>query len=139
MLSKHQSVSSAETGLTLDLSGGEAVRLERNVRPQLHFFWFGRCVSELAAADFEAALLRPSRSTFDAAVPADAEVTFSGCLWASALPEAVFDACSVLELRRTPEALVPTGLDVVSPFFAMTFPLWSNARIKRRAVFRASA
>jgi hypothetical protein len=80
----------------------------------------------LAAADFEAAPLRPSRSTFEAAVPADAEVNFPGRLWASALPDAVFDACPVLGFRRTPEALVPTRLDVVSPFFTIIFPLWLN-------------
>jgi hypothetical protein len=113
--------------LTPELSGGEAVRLERNVRPQPHFL-FGRWVSVLAAADFDAELLRPSRRTFDAAVPADEEVTLPACLCASALPDAVFDAAPVLGLRRTPEAFVPTDLEVVSPFFAITFLLWSNAK-----------
>lgn len=83
-------------------------------------------MSVLAAADFEAGLLRPSRSTFDAALPAAGDVTLPGCLCANALPDADLDALPVLGLRRTPEAFVPTDLEVVSPFFAMTFHLLSN-------------
>lgn len=42
------------------------------------YFFDGRSESALAAADFNAALVRPSPKSFDAALPASAEVVFFG-------------------------------------------------------------
>jgi hypothetical protein len=50
------------------------------------------CDNALAAADLDAALVRPSRRTDDAAVAAFDEVVFAGAPdWDNALPAAVFD------------------------------------------------
>lgn len=50
------------------------------------------CANALAAADLDAALVRPSRRTDDAAVAAFDDVVFAGAPdWDSALPAAVFD------------------------------------------------
>jgi hypothetical protein len=65
----------------------------------------GFCERALPAADFDAALVRPSRSVLDAALPALAEVDFPGALtWDSALPAAVFDAAPVDLLPKVFEA-----------------------------------
>lgn len=85
-----------------------------------HLRLSGRWVSALAATDLDAALVLPSRKTFDADAPTFADVTFPDCRCDKALPAAALDALLVLELRRTPDALVLTTLDVVSPFLATT-------------------
>lgn len=57
------------------------------------------------AADFEAALVRPSRSTWEAAVTARADVCSLGAaFWVNALPAAVFEAAPVDPLDRTFDA-----------------------------------
>lgn len=65
-----------------------------------YFFFLGRAWdSALPAADFELALVRPSRSTLDAALAAVEEVTFLGALVCeSALPPAVLEVLLVLLL-----------------------------------------
>ena len=69
--------------------------------PQLsHFFLRPFCASALPAADFDDLLVRPSRSTFDAALAARAEVCFLGAFRCDkALPPADFDAVPVALLR----------------------------------------
>jgi hypothetical protein len=73
----------------------------------------------LPATDFESALLRPSRKTFEAAVAAAAEVSFSGDdAWARALAEAVFEALPVLLDFRFAEAF-----DAISSLVTFLFIL----------------
>ena len=60
-----------------------------NHRQKNHFLF--RWAKVDPAALFAAALVRPSRSTVDAAVAAFAEVTFAGATWASALPALDFE------------------------------------------------
>lgn len=72
-----------------------------------------------AAADFEAALVRPSCKTFDAAVAAFADVVF-GVLaaWDKALAAAVLEATPVDLLCRTADAFCATVALVVFPLCA---------------------
>lgn len=74
----------------------------------LHFFLLplaALCDRALPAADFDAALVRPSRRTFEAARAADAEVTFFGAfLCESALPAARLDVALADLLRRVFDA-----------------------------------
>ncbi len=59
----------------------------------------------LAAAVFEALLVRPSLKTFEAALAALGDVTSPGALlWVRALPAAVLDALLVDGLLRTLDA-----------------------------------
>lgn len=70
-------------------------------------YFFERCASAEAAAVLVAALDRPSRNAFEAAVAAVADVTLAGddaC--DSALPAADLEVAPVELLPRTPEALV---------------------------------
>jgi len=67
-------------------------------------FFLPACESALPAADFEAALVRPSRITLEAALAAFDEVVFLGAsVCESALPAAAFDLepveplCSVFD------------------------------------------
>lgn len=83
-------------------------------------------MSVLAAADLDARLVRPSRRTCDADLAAAADVTFPGCLCDMALPAPALEFFPVLDPRSTDEAFDPTGLEVVSPFFAIIFLLWPN-------------
>lgn len=85
----------------------------------LYRFLLERCESADAAADFDAALVLPSRSTCDAAVAAPADVVFGGALTCDrALPAADFEPAPVEPLRRTLDALVaafaPVTLVVIS-------------------------
>jgi hypothetical protein len=64
-------------------------------------------------------LVRPSRSTDDAAVPAFLDVTFLGAfVWDSALPADVFDLPPVVLLRRVLDALL-AALGLVTFDFAI--------------------
>jgi hypothetical protein len=54
----------------------------------------------------DAALVRPSRSTFDAAVAAFVDVTFGGLTCASELPAALFDDFPVEVLDNTFDAFL---------------------------------
>lgn len=66
----------------------------------------GLCAKALADAVFESLLVRPSRSTFEAAVAAVAEVTFLGAFVCdNALPAAVLDFGAVLAFVRVFDAL----------------------------------
>ncbi len=80
------------------------------------------CDSALPAADFEALLVLPSLSVFDAAVAARAEVVFLGALvCASALAAAVFDALPVDLLVNVFDAF-DAALDPVTLLCAMLMP-----------------
>jgi hypothetical protein len=46
---------------------------------QIYFFLFGFWVNVLAAAAFDAALVRPSRSTCDAAFATEGDVVLPAC------------------------------------------------------------
>jgi hypothetical protein len=79
-------------------------------------FFFPACANALAAADFEAALVRPSRSTEDAAVAAFEDVVFAGApVWERALAAAVLEREPVDALLRVCEALVAAFVPVVFP------------------------
>jgi hypothetical protein len=86
------------------------------------FYYFLRCESALPAADFDAAEVRPSRSTWDAAVAARAEVrSLFVRLCVSALPAAMREFCPVLLDANTfaaaRAALGPVDFDTVtSPY-----------------------
>jgi hypothetical protein len=81
----------------------------------------GFCANALPAADLESLLVRPSLNTFDAAVAAFAEVTFSGALVCdSVLPAAVFDFWAVLVLVSVFDAL-DAALWLVTLGFVMMF------------------
>jgi hypothetical protein len=54
---------------------------------------------------------------------AAADETLPGCLCDKALPALALEFLPVLDPRSTDEAFEPTGLEVVSPFLAMTFLL----------------
>lgn len=84
-----------------------------------YFAYFLRCESALPAADFDAAEVRPSRNTCDAALAAARDVDSRG-LWAcvKALAAAVFDALPVLEEFNTFAAAVAALEPVV--LFAMS-------------------
>ena len=72
-----------------------------------------RCDNVLAAADFDALLLRPSRNTFDAADAARADETLFGAfVWANALPADVLDFEPVDLLRIVLDALDAAFLPV---------------------------
>ncbi len=79
-----------------------------------------RCDNAEPAALLDAALVRPSCNTFEAAVAAFAEVTFEVCDWDNALPAAVFEFLPVEALSRTFDALWAAFAPVVLP--AMAFP-----------------
>lgn len=86
-----------------------------------YFFFEGRCESALAAADFDAALVRPSPSTFDAALPALAEVLFFDApVCESALPAAFLEAAPVDPLRSVFDAADAALLPVVFPLAIAT-------------------
>jgi hypothetical protein len=59
-----------------------------------------------------AAAVRPSRSAFDAAVAAGADVCLLVFRWESAEPAADFDVLAVSEPRRVFEAFVAAAFDV---------------------------
>jgi hypothetical protein len=91
-----------------------------------HYFlpFDGRCESALAAADFDAALVRPSLSTFDAALAALAEVVFFGApAWESALPAAFFEVAPVDLLMSVFDAADADLLPVVFDFAIFGSPL----------------
>ena len=71
------------------------------------YFFRGACANALAAADFDAGLVRPSRKTFDAADALEADVCFAGedaC--DSALAAADLEAAPVFGLLRVFDAAV---------------------------------
>jgi hypothetical protein len=71
------------------------------------------CESALPAADFDALLVRPSLSVFDAAVAASLDVDFDGAFVCErALPAADFDFALVDLLERVSEALEAAVLPV---------------------------
>ena len=73
----------------------------------------GVCDSALAAADFDAALVRPSRRVADARVAAEADVTLGGAfLCESALAAALLAFGDALGLRITAEAFEAARLPV---------------------------
>lgn len=71
-------------------------------------YFFFACARAEPAADLDAALVRPSLRTAEAAVAAFADVTFDGATCASELPAALFDALPVDPLERTVDDLVAT-------------------------------
>lgn len=71
------------------------------------------CESALPATDFEALLVRPSRSVFEAADAALAEVVLLDPVWESALPAADFEVLLVDLLARVFDALEDALLPVV--------------------------
>lgn len=77
-----------------------------------HFF---RCAKADPAALFDAALVRPSRNTADAAVAAFAEVTLVGATCDSVLPALVLEFAPVELLCRTFDALL-AALEPVTLF-----------------------
>lgn len=82
----------------------------------------GRCANALAAAVFDAAPVLPSRSTFEAAVAAFAEVDSAELrTWVSVLPAAVLDASPVFDDARTLAAAV-AAFDPVVLLVAMCHP-----------------
>lgn len=83
--------------------------------------YFFRCDRAEPAALFEAALVRPSRITCEAAVAALADVTLLFPVWARVLPAAVFEACPVAVLDKTLLALLAAELLVT--LVAMHFSL----------------
>jgi hypothetical protein len=86
----------------------------------LVFFVEGFCANALPAAAFESLLVRPSRNTLDAAVAAEAEVTFFGALVCdNALAATVLDFDAVLVLVIVFDALVATFELVTFPFVMM--------------------
>jgi hypothetical protein len=86
-----------------------------------HFFLMpARWASADPAALLEAALVRPSRKTADAAVAAFADVALGGATCDNALPAADFDAFPVELLERTEEELFATLLPVI--FVAILHP-----------------
>jgi hypothetical protein len=85
-------------------------------REKRHFF-LPACDSALAAADLEAALVRPSRITDEAAVAALDDVVLAGAaVCESALAAAVFDRAPV-----EPLCIVRDALDAA--LLPVTFPL----------------
>lgn len=94
------------------------------MRPLLGAYFFdGRCASALAAADFDAALVRPSPSTLDAAVAAFAEVVFFGApVCERALPPAFLDAEPVDPLLSVFDAADAALLPVVFPLAIGNLP-----------------
>lgn len=83
----------------------------------------GVCANALPAADFEALLVRPSRSVFEAADAAVWLVCLAGALRCDrALPPAVFDASPVDLLESVLDALVAAGLLVTLRFLDMVLP-----------------
>jgi hypothetical protein len=72
----------------------------------------------------DALLVRPSRSTEDAALAAFSDVTFFGALaCASALAAAVFDLVEVLGLRRVRDAFLATSVLVTLDLGTARLPL----------------
>lgn len=90
------------------------------------YYFFVRCDRALPAADFDAAEVRPSRKTLEAALPAAREVDSLG-LWAcvKALAAAVFDALPVLEEFSTFAAAV-AALEPVVLFAMFAFYLFGQ-------------
>lgn len=92
------------------------------VAPPGYITYFLRCESALPAADFDAAEVRPSRRTLDAALAAAREVDSRGlCACVKALAAAVFEALPVLDELSTfaaaLAALGPVVLVVILLFF----------------------
>lgn len=86
--------------------------------PLSWFAYLPRCESALPAADFDAAEVRPSRSTFDAADAARADVrSLFVRLWVNVLPAAVRELRPVLLDASTFAAAFaafgPVVLDIV--------------------------
>ena len=77
-----------------------------------YFFPCARCANAEPAALLEAALVRPSRKTADAALAALAEVTFDGETCESVLPALALEFAPVELLDRTFDALVAALLPV---------------------------
>lgn len=71
-------------------------------------YFFLVCASAEPAADFDAALVLPSRRTAEAAVAAFAKVAFGGETCDRELPAALFEALPVDALERTADALRAT-------------------------------
>lgn len=95
----------------------EAARLPRAHR----FLPFAACERALAAADLEAVLVRPSRSTLEAALAALDDVVFFGApVWESALPAVVLDFPPVELLRNVADALDAAFAPVVLPLAMAT-------------------
>lgn len=75
------------------------------------------CASALPAADFEAAPVLPSRSTFDASLATREDVCSLGeFFWVNALPAAAFDAVPVDLLNKTRDAALAALLPVAFEF-----------------------
>lgn len=93
------------------------------------YFLF-RCDSALPAADLDAVLVRPSRSTFEAAAAVAADVTSRDFVCVSALPAALFEAFPVSGLRSVCDAalaaagLVDLGFDMTLPPYS--WPSWTR-------------
>jgi len=71
-------------------------------------FFAGACASTEPAADFAAALTRPSRITFDAVVASRGEVVFFGLTCESALPATDFEDLPVEGFSSNLAAFVAT-------------------------------
>ena len=75
-------------------------------------YFFFVCANAEPAADFDAALVLPSRSTADAAVAAFDDVTFDGETCERELPAALRDALPVEELESTADDFVAAPEEV---------------------------
>jgi hypothetical protein len=75
-------------------------------------YFFFACDNAEPAALLEAALVRPSCRTFEAAVAAFAEVTLLLPVWDNVLPAADFEAVPVEELDRTLLAFLAAAVPV---------------------------
>jgi hypothetical protein len=94
------------------------VRASLPTRTRCAYFFFPpfACERALPAALLEAALVRPSRRTEEAALADFDEVVFFGALvWDSALPAAVFERLPVAPLCSVLEALDAALDPVVFP------------------------
>lgn len=97
------------------------------------FFW----AKALPAADFEAALVRLSCSTFEAALAAGAEVVFFGAFTcASALPAADFDFAPVCGERRVFDAFLAAARPVVFGFATVLDPFHPKPRYSTQRTVR---
>ena len=84
----------------------------------------------LPAADFDALLVLPSRSVFEAALAAFDDVCLAGdFLWERALPAADFDFELVFLLLRVFDALLAAFRPVTFLFATFSFPLKVNIEI----------
>lgn len=102
-----------ELARQVDSDHGASSCLGKRTSPAAYFVLArDRCASAEPAALFDAALVRPSRRTADAAVAAFADVAFAGATCASALPAARFEATPVDGLLSTDEDLAAALLPV---------------------------